>query len=587
MLEAEPEPEQHAEETEPEAPAESSSLNHWLVSRRDALYFAGFPVVLPFVLFVVLRPDWYTLQNGLDPYFYTGWAQNLSNGLAVAGTGHYSVSRWSIYLPARLFYQLFGAQYGFVFQRWVLTAVIVAMVLAFGHRRWGRVPAALAATCVILNPMFIRAIFSDYADVVVLPFGIAMILLLIGAQRWRWAMVLAGMAAGLCVVANIFATTMVLLAFAVCVVAMRTWRRRGELAVLAGAGGAAVVFGGLLLFRWRYGIADVYKPSIDFVRNFNDGRDPLKKLRSNWVGFYLWIYAPPLVLAVLVLLARLRRVTLTRAEKTIVVITGVQYVFQMWWQLAHNGTTLEISYYWMYILPSFALATAILVGRAARLVRPATAAAVGVVLVALLVIVRRGPELLPNWVVGVLAVGAFFAAAVLLVERLPVVLVAFAVLVPIGLAFVYPRPLPLKTGDFGLDAGYATVFHSTNSPGQRKFLAGSWLVRQIRVLPQDVQNNLYYWSANWDAFTMAAMELATIDGRLLNDWTSAAPFNTLAGTFEAMSAGRIKFVALLGTKEEVDAMESRLAGQGLVLHALDVTTDESMGQRVAVVRLGD
>ncbi len=67
----------------------------------------------PVVLFVLLRPDWYYLQNGLDPYFYTGYAQNFDDVLQL-GAKHYFVTRWSLYLPQVYLVALFGPVGGYI-----------------------------------------------------------------------------------------------------------------------------------------------------------------------------------------------------------------------------------------------------------------------------------------------------------------------------------------------------------------------------------------------------------------------------------------------------------------------------------------
>ena len=42
------------------------------------------------------------MENGIDAFFYTGYAQNLGDVIALSGDGHYFVSRWTAYLPNRV-----------------------------------------------------------------------------------------------------------------------------------------------------------------------------------------------------------------------------------------------------------------------------------------------------------------------------------------------------------------------------------------------------------------------------------------------------------------------------------------------------
>ena len=121
--------------------------------------------LVPLVLFVVVRPDWYYVQNGLDPFFYTGYAQNFTEIFYAAGAEHYFISRWTIYLPQRALLALFDdPTAAFLLFRWAGAALIVASVLALGRRRWRRADAvALVALCLVM-PKGSRLIAASLLD---------------------------------------------------------------------------------------------------------------------------------------------------------------------------------------------------------------------------------------------------------------------------------------------------------------------------------------------------------------------------------------------------------------------------------------
>ena len=451
-------------------------------------------MLLPPLLFIALRPDWYYFQNGLDPYFYTGYTQNLDDVIATARDSHYFVSRWSLYLPARFFFRLFGATGGYLVFRWVLTAGCIALIMRLGSRRWGWPAAWLAAISIVISPMFIRAVFSDYSDAIIVPCGIAMIgLLATRANRW-WATTLAGVAAGLAVVANAFAVTIVGISLVIALAFLARGRRIAE-CVIAGTtfliGLVCVVAAGWLLFRWRYGIDNVYAPTIEYIKALPGRDEPLKRDTLTWLRYFLWIYLPPLVLALAAALHFSKKVRFDRAEAYILITGATTYTFQVLNQFARDGFTLEITYYWSYGLPAFFLALTVVLGRAAARLRVATVVTIAVVTVGVLAAIDTGPELLPHWTIALVIVGGLSVGAFLTFNRHPVVMATVLTAVPIAVPIVGPRPIPLEPDNYNLRPQYDNTFDDAGSEGQRCFRTVTWFLEQMDELGDPTEHATY------------------------------------------------------------------------------------------------
>ena len=531
--------------------------------QSDTLRIAAICLLLPVAIFVTLRPDWYYVQNGLDPYFYTGYVQNLGDNLSTARDGYYFVSRWSVYLPGHYFFRLFGPQYGIVVLRWLYAALLTLGILRFGSRRWGLRGAATATTCILLSPMFLRGFFSEYSDAITLPFGILFLLLFLdGRRRWRSAL-LAGVAAGLCIVANVFAAVMIAIAALAIVATTRGWRARFNLVALLSVGGFGVLIAGLLYFRLRYGLTNIYRPSIDYVLNRSATSDLLKRRTLGWMGYFLWIYLPPFVCLVVFVARRKKLIELTHAEICIVWIALLQYCFQVGYQLFLGGSTLEISYYWVYGLPSFFLASSILVGRTVARVGPRTSFFIIGTLATGLFVTHKGPDLFGQWYIAGSVIGMCTLTAFIVARRTHAPIAAVAIIVPILVPLAFPRPVPTAAGEPNLQPHYESVFHSTSSLGQEYFWAVTWFGEQLRQLDTATRRSMYFWTGGGYSSQMQAAALAIVDGRIFNPLGGPVPDNAHENFFTSMKEGQVVNVALVGLSDDVRKMKAELSRRGI------------------------
>jgi hypothetical protein len=555
--------------------------------RWKPLVMLAAPVLLvPLVLFFAVRPDWYYVQNGLDPFFYTGYVQSFDNIFHAAGDGHYFISRWSIYLPQRGLLTLLGdPKAAFLVMRWIGAAIVVGALSWFGANRWRRTDVIAIAVLVLLLPMSIRSLMTDYSDAVAFPLGV-LVLVAIARRPDRIEVAgLVGALAALMVVANPFAATVVVTAvpFWLAMVPRRRWP------VLLGAASAAGMFvlaAGWALFRWRYGIPNVYAPTLDFISEQGTVRDPLKSPRLVWLEYRLWIYLPPFVIALFHVLRRWGKVPFERDEVFVMRVCTLQYSVQVWYQFFRNGSTLEISYYWHYIVPSFVLSLAVVIGGLARRCRPTTLPIIAaVVLVLAAALPSPGPELLPSWVVGVLAATAAGVMAWRLTERLPAVVMSTIVLVVLAAQIGSPRPEPILVDELRVLSSYDSVFDDS-SDGTSSFETVTWFDEQMDALPVPVQRSAVFWYDSPIGARMAAMYGAQVSGRwllpILGTSPPTEPFPV--DLVNAIAAGQIGTLVAIGAPGDLDALEAQfVAADPAMTELIRVDVPGSAGLVLGVI----
>jgi len=343
--------------------------------------------------------------------------------------------------------------------------------------------------------------------------------------------------------------------------AVRSWRTRAVLATVAGAAALAVVGFGLLLFRTRYGIPNVYQPTLTFMKENSTYQDPLKSTRLWWMGYRLWIYVPMLVLLAWWYLARRLNVVFDRAERTILITCAVQYGFQTWYQFSRHGSTLEIPYYWSIMVPSLVLGVVVILGKLSQSAsRWALPAAIGGLALFASLPLPTFPEVYSSWI-DALIVGVVLAA---IWQRLGKRGQPFAMVAFVFLAFTLqagaPRGEPVLAGEMPIDASYEFVYDDTASEGIDGFHAATWFSQQMDTLGTTTEQAAYFWIGGANAHRMAAMYSAHVDGRWMNPgWGSSSPGLNLSPDFEwAVQTGIVDVIAMLGTPDEIATMTATL-----------------------------
>ena len=517
-------------------------------------------LLLPPALYLTLMPDSYSVvPNGLDPYFYTGYAMNFDDIMREVGDGYYFVSRWTVYMPSRASMALFGTIAGRLVLRWLVASAMLVAVWHFGRQwRWSRTTALVVGVVLLSNPIFARAFMTDYVEWVVVGLGVIGAALCFEPTLTAARAGLIGALFAAVVVANPMALTVVGVPAAIALGYLHRTDGRAfaRNATCMSAGGLVVLGGGWLLFRAQYGISNVYAPTIDFVQRNTDYSDPLKSPRLDWLGAFTWIYIPAVVLAAIWSISPLRRrFHRDTAMRALMWGLAIQYAWQWVDQFVRDGNGLEISYYWSFIYPMLAITIAAVLGTV-EWTRSTAIAFIGVWWI-VIVLARTTDIRLPN--------GWFFAAMVLAVlavlhldaERRHTSAVCALMVVTLVAEVGAPAYDPLPYHWYNMDPRYDEAFYEVDGLDRKRLDATIWLADELDALPSD--SGMYFFGVD-EAYAIAGIYGAHVTGRSV-PWTPSWPLSR--PDVAEVDAGTIPIIAVFGPPDAVDEI------RGLVTHEGD------------------
>jgi hypothetical protein len=301
-----------------------------------------------------LNPDLFGLvPNSLDPMFYTGYAINLDDALAVAGNRHYFVTRWSSYLPMYLFSEIFGPYWGRLLLRLALIITLAEVFWRFTHRYQIRpVSRLLGIFVLVTTPMFVRAFTTDYPEHFIIWGTIVMLLIaLMGSRKYSHSLIL-GTLAALVTIANptaLIVTSLILLVYSILLFRDEGATTALGRVLLAGTAASATFLFGYVLFRFYYDIGNVYEPTLWFIRNFvPPEKDGWVAPNKEWLGYFGWIYLPP-ILCVLSLIGTNRNRKVGVPTGALTLLVAAIYLIHVIREI-QTGYMLEVSYYWSLLL---------------------------------------------------------------------------------------------------------------------------------------------------------------------------------------------------------------------------------------------
>jgi hypothetical protein len=573
--------------TDPDAPTEAdaagSAVDHG--RSRRAVRLLVMAVALPVALFVVLRPNRFGIvPNALDPIFYTGYALNLEGILTAAGDDHYFITRWTTYLPSHYAAELLGPHAGRLAVRLVLATGMLLALWSL-RPRWTDPQRLFIGAVVLTMPIFTRAFLTDYVEFAVVSLGFVLVAVALAGRRgFGWGLLLGGLTAGMAI-ANPFA---VVVAGPPLLVAVARTVDRGRLRVVVRAplvlatgiavGAVAVVLAGLVWFRLRYDVPNVYAPTIDWVRENADHVDNLKADAPGWWWYYTWIWGVPTLLLSAAVLHRLRRVRFDRTEALALLLLAAQYAIHWLDHLGRQGNMIEIPYYWSFVYPALGVATALFLGRVTADMGWRTAALGALAWFALLVLLPSGTRLPVGpgllLVLGTAVVGTALASR----RWLPAAGIG-VVLVVLVTQVAAPQYAPDRFGA-NMNPLYHEIYWAGDGPSVSEDLYREliWFEERLDPVPRNGEA-LFVTVGPWSSL-LPALYGAHVGGQFLTYDNGGLTDEQLADT---VRSGSFPVVVVVGSPDEVDRIAAFLPDDGNRAELLDVATSpEPLGMRLAV-----
>jgi hypothetical protein len=566
-------------------PDESPTTPARHIGLRHAVELIALASALPIALFLILRPNTYGIvPNPLDPAFYTGYALNLEGILTAAGDDHYFITRWTSYLPTHYAIELVGPYLGRLGVRLGLAA---AMLLALWtlRPRWTTAQRLTIGTVAITMPIFMRAFMTDYVETTITSVGFLLVALALARRRsFVWGLLLGSLTAVMFVANPVGAVTAgppMVLAVATGFDRSRpTFLGRVPVALVAGmgAGAVAVVTFGLVWFRARFGVPNVYTPTLDWIRANSDHVDSLKADTGGWWWYYTWIYAPPLLLATAAALQVTRRVRFDRTELSAFGLLAVQYALHWFDHLISHGNSIEVPYYWSLIFPSFGVAVALFLGRMTMSAGARVTVLGGLTWVAMLLFLPAdlrlpvGPGILLTFalaVILVVVVGGRWLAAAGILTLLMILMTQIAA--------------PAFAGDrfgFNMNPMYDQIYRAGDgaSISEDLYREMVWFEDELDPVPRNGEA-LFVALGPWGGL-LAAVYGAHVGGQLLNFENNVLTETELVA---ATRGGAFPVVVVVGPPDEVDRAVSYLDRPGTRAElALLEDSPEPLGYRLAV-----
>jgi hypothetical protein len=313
-------------------------------------------LVAPVIVFIVYGVNPFFVQNGADPFLYTGYIANMPDLVQRFGYPYFAV-RFGLLLPSEIFNEVLGPRLGYFAFRWLLAALGAGGLFILFRRIAGLPAAFLAVALFLTNPMLVHAMMTVYSDTVIVPYvtaGFALLLLPVGGTSLTIARLAAGALFGLAIHANLFAA----LPLGFALVAWLTVRllhrprslRAGVIETgLVAAGIFVVSTVGFVYYGLRFGDANIVRPSIDAAKQFSGADFGFKAPTKEWLNFraYLWLpVLAPVVLAVVRTVQRRRMVLYEVAAASMLLAAWVAYVVE---EFLLNGYTFETYFYSSYL----------------------------------------------------------------------------------------------------------------------------------------------------------------------------------------------------------------------------------------------
>jgi hypothetical protein len=296
------------------------------------------------------------------------------------------------------------------------------------------------------------------------------------------------------------------------------------------------------------------------------------------MGSFTWIYAPAILLAAVFVVAPLRRaLAALQRGYTVLLLLAVQYALQWIDQFVRDGNGLEISYYWSFVYPSFAIAFAMVLGTAAWTIR-STAIFVAIWWL-MLALTQVDSLILPaGWVFALVCLAILAGLACGLARHAILTVGVLAALV-LATQTNSPDYDPTAYHPYNVDPQYDEIFYNSNSGATQMFREAIWLERELDELPDDT--DMYFFGTGNGVAVIGIYGTHVTGKWIVPDETGHFP----QAQVDDAAGGRIRRVALFAHSAIVDDAVARLgssAGGRVQLRRTDPIVE---GYDLAVVEM--
>lgn len=326
---------------------------------------AAFIALCPALAFWVMHFSPIGQKEFVDPYIYTGYINNFDDLFQRYGVTYYGV-RFGLIAPAELAAVVFGPVGGYFVLRYAFCLIAGLPFYVLIRQRFG-CPAAVASISLLLtSPYFARAVLWDHPDASGVPFLFAAISLLLIENRRRWVLdSCAALCAGLAIHSNIFVAAPLAVFVTTWTLFVLVWERDIRaiatrlLILLAGIGVITAVASAY--YRWRVDVTDMFSVTINkSLELAGGGMVEWRTAGVEWVSRE-WHVMTPAVLCLLGLVVWSKRRS-TFHEAVMWAGAAATTAFFYIVQFVLDGNSLELFYYFSYLLPFTFLSLALIVG---------------------------------------------------------------------------------------------------------------------------------------------------------------------------------------------------------------------------------
>lgn len=318
---------------------------------------AAFISILPIAVLLILRTTPYFRLNNGDPFIYTGYANDFRNHVERFGYTYHSV-RFGLIFPLKIS-MAFGPFWGYFILRYGLYIATTGSIY-FALKPLGRRIGILGAILFVANPVSAEAIMTTHPDTIVVPFftiSFSLAVIAIRHRGWRLAAYAAGagLCSGLALNANIFYGPLLLLtALLPCAVLLRDRRVGDSVRFVAayGVSAAAVCIVGMWVYYDMFGEWNIYETTFRAVNDIS-GDEMWESPYLGWLTTRRFIYAPLFAVAfggLCIYRSWRAKAEICSEQLVILGLVALALVYYLVYQFVLGGSSLELSYYFSYMI---------------------------------------------------------------------------------------------------------------------------------------------------------------------------------------------------------------------------------------------